>query len=59
MTFELYKDVAGQWRWRLKAANGEVVATSGGDGYHNKGDCADSIGLVMTHARNAQLVDLG
>ncbi|BAK33852.1 hypothetical protein MLP_08380 [Microlunatus phosphovorus NM-1] len=26
--FEIYKDGAGQFRWRLKMANGEVVANS-------------------------------
>lgn len=29
MRFELFKDVAGYWRWRLKGGNGEIVATSG------------------------------
>lgn len=26
--FEVYRDVAGGHRWRLKAGNGEIVATS-------------------------------
>jgi len=26
--FELYKDTAGKFRWRLKAGNGEVIAAS-------------------------------
>lgn len=27
--FEIYKDKAGYFRWRLKASNGEKVASSG------------------------------
>jgi hypothetical protein len=27
-TFQIYKDRAGQYRWRLKARNGEIVAVS-------------------------------
>ena len=26
--FQVFQDDAGEWRWRLKAANGEVVAQS-------------------------------
>ena len=26
--YEVFQDLAGQWRWRLKARNGEVVAQS-------------------------------
>lgn len=27
--FEIYEDAAGKYRWRLKAGNGEIVASSG------------------------------
>ena len=27
--FEIYKNSAGKWSWRLKAANGRKVATAG------------------------------
>lgn len=26
--FETYRDAAGMWRWRLRAANGRIVADS-------------------------------
>jgi uncharacterized protein YegP (UPF0339 family) len=26
---EVYKDEAGEWRWRVIAGNGEIVASSG------------------------------
>jgi hypothetical protein len=45
MYFELYKDVNGQWRWRLKSANRQIIAISG-EGYYNKSDCQHAISLV-------------
>jgi uncharacterized protein YegP (UPF0339 family) len=30
--FEVYRDAAREWRWRLKAANGRIVGDSG-EGY--------------------------
>ena len=31
---EVYRDAGRRWRWRVKAENGRIVATSGeGDGY--------------------------
>lgn len=27
--FEIYADTAGNYRWRLKASNGQIVASSG------------------------------
>lgn len=45
MYFHLYKDAAGQWRWRLVAGNNQIVATSG-EGYVNKADAEHGIGLV-------------
>lgn len=34
MRFEYYCDVEGRWRWRLKAANNEIVAQ--GQSYADK-----------------------
>lgn len=27
--YEVFKDVAGKWRWRLRSGNGQIVTTSG------------------------------
>lgn len=43
--YRLYKDARGHWRWRLRAANGRIIAESG-EGYHNKQDCIDGLNLV-------------
>lgn len=37
-TWEVYKDRAGEWRWRRKASNGQTVGAST-EGYKNKQDC--------------------
>jgi uncharacterized protein YegP (UPF0339 family) len=44
-TAEVYRDKAGRWRWRLKAANGEVIADSG-QSYGRERDCL--IGLALS-----------
>jgi uncharacterized protein YegP (UPF0339 family) len=54
MTFYMYKDVQGYWRWYLEAANGRKVATSG-EGYNNEQDCLHAIGLVMDTNRSTPL----
>jgi len=56
MTFYIYKDRAGEWRWYLKASNGRKVADSG-EGYNNKQDCLYGIDLVKS-AFNAPVYEL-
>ncbi len=47
---EIYKDEAGQWRWRLKAMNGEIVAS--GESYNSERDARrglkDMVDVVLT-----------
>ena len=45
MKYHVYKDASGEWRWRLKAANGNIVADSG-EGYSAKADCVAGIQSV-------------
>jgi uncharacterized protein YegP (UPF0339 family) len=49
--FYMYKDSAGMWRWRLRAANQKIIADSG-EGYINEADCRAAITLVMDTDRN-------
>ncbi len=37
-TWEIYKDRAGEWRWRRTARNGQIVG-SANEGYVNRSDC--------------------
>ncbi len=55
--FEVYKDKKGEYRWRLKAKNGEPIADSS-EGYKAKSDCEHGIDLVRTLAPTATLVYL-
>jgi uncharacterized protein YegP (UPF0339 family) len=45
LKFEVYQDRGGEFRWRLKAANGEILATPG-QGYKDKADAKHGIDLV-------------
>ena len=45
MKYETYRDAATEWRWRLRAANHQIIAVSG-EGYKNRRDCLHAIGLV-------------
>ena len=54
MKFELYKDKAGEFRWRLKAGNGATLAT-GGQGYKAKADAKNGIDLVMQSGTESKL----
>lgn len=47
VSFYVYIDIQGQWRWTLFAANGRKIADSG-EGYHNKQDCVHAINLVAS-----------
>lgn len=47
MKFWYYLDKGSEWRWRLKAANGQIIAVSG-EGYKNKSDCLHAIELVKS-----------
>ena len=46
--FELYKDKAGEFRFRLKAGNGEIIATS--EGYKAKSGCLNGIESVQDNS---------
>lgn len=47
MAYYIYTDTASLWRWRLKAANGLIIAVSS-ESYHNKQDCLAAISLVKS-----------
>ncbi len=49
--FELYADKAGEFRFRLKARNGEVIAVS--EGYKAKASCKNGIESVVKNAADA------
>ncbi len=54
--FEIFKDKSDQYRWRLKAANGEIIASS--ESYKSKDGASNGIESVRTNAANATVNDL-
>lgn len=54
LKFEVYKDKAGEFRWRLKAANGATLAT-GGQGYKAKADAQNGVELVKKSGTDDKL----
>lgn len=49
--FEMYTDKAGEFRFRLKAHNGEIIAVS--EGYKAKASCLNGIDSVRRNAPSA------
>lgn len=54
--FEVYEDGAGKFRFRLKAGNGEVVAT--GQAYETKAAAVKGTKAVQRAAADATIKDL-
>ena len=52
--FELYKDKAGEYRWRLRHSNGEILADSG-EGYTTKANALNGIESVKKNCREAAI----
>ena len=49
--YEIYTDKAGEFRFRLKARNGEIIAVS--EGYKAKAGCLNGIESVKKNAPDA------
>lgn len=56
-TFEIYKDSAGAFRWRLKSANHQNIASSG-ESFTTKASAQNGIDAVKRDAPGAEVVDL-
>ena len=54
--FEVYKDKRGEFRFRLKAGNGQTIAT--GEGYTTKAACLNGIESIKKNAPEAPVVEL-
>ena len=53
--FEMYQDKAGDYRFRLKARNGEIIAVS--ENYNAKAGCLNGIESVQKNAPEAEIVE--
>jgi len=54
--FEIYKDKKGDFRFRLRAPNGQVIAS--GQGYKAKKNCLNGIESVKKNAPAAEVVEV-
>ena len=54
--FEVYQDKAGEYRFRLKARNGEIIATS--EGYAAKASCLNGVESVKNNAPEAEVEEI-
>lgn len=52
--FEVYVDKRGEFRFRLKARNGEIIAV--GEGYKALAGCLNGIDSIKRNAPDAQIV---
>ena len=52
--FQMYQDKAGQYRFRLRARNGEIIAVS--ENYTAKAGCLNGIESVKKNAPDAEIV---
>lgn len=53
--FEVYEDKAGEYRFRLKATNGQIIAV--GEGYKAMAGCMNGIESVKKNAPDAEIVE--
>ena len=53
--FKIFKDARGEYRFHLKAANGEIITSS--EGYKTKANSEKGIEAIKTHAPNATVED--
>ncbi|AKH98663.1 HVO_2922 family protein [Halanaeroarchaeum sulfurireducens] len=57
LTFEIYEDSMGKWRWRLRHDNGNIVADSG-EGYSTKQKAKTGIKVVKSGAMDARIKEV-
>ena len=57
LQFQISKNKRGEFRWKLRAGNNKVLATSS-EGYQAKADCRHAIDLIMHDAASATVVEL-
>ncbi len=53
--FEIYADKKGEFRYRLKAKNGQIIAS--GEGYATLKNCKSGIASVKKNAETAKVED--
>ena len=57
LRFEIYEDAAHEWRWRLKAQNGEILAMAS-EGYLTRQGAERSVLIMQASAGSASVKEL-
>jgi uncharacterized protein YegP (UPF0339 family) len=52
--FQIFKGNDGQWYWRLRATNGQIIAV-GGEGYRHRDDAVKGIQDVCACCQNGEI----
>lgn len=56
--FEVYEDAAGEYRWRLRNANDQILGDSG-EGYESRSNAEAAVDRVREYAPDADVLDIG
>jgi uncharacterized protein YegP (UPF0339 family) len=54
--FEIYKDASGKFKFRLRAANNQIIAVS--EAYKSRDRCENGVASVKDNAPKAMIQDL-
>jgi uncharacterized protein len=54
-TFEVYRDIVGEFYWRFRASNGDPIATC--EGYKSRSDCMRAINSLNGAGLKADIDD--
>ncbi|GAH52317.1 unnamed protein product [marine sediment metagenome] len=54
--FEIFKDKKDEFRFRMVAPNGQIIANS--EGYTRKESCLDTIDSIQRNAADAEIVEV-
>ncbi len=57
MYFQIYEDKRGEWRWRLKAGNHQIIGGSG-EGYTDKDHCKRMVENIRKNAGDADVMEV-
>jgi len=57
MKFQIYKDVTGEWRFRMVAGNNEIIGVCS-EGYKHRRSCIDTVRVIQKDAAMAVVEEI-
>lgn len=58
LEFDVYEDNAGEYRWRLRGGNQQIIADSG-EGYDSRDGAEEAVARVQKYSPEADVLDIG